>query len=91
MTREDHEDNQDLADAIWADVQAMSTPSTIDQRIEVIIESAERHSAEYLMAIGERVMPYLCSYLTPKEIEALDEHYLPGTIDDSISYAKDSP
>lgn len=84
---EREEEASDFADAIKQTIDNKGKLS-IDEKTELICTVAEELAAEYPIARGERVFVYLCNYLLPLEIAALDEYYLPGIIDDAISYAK---
>ncbi len=85
---EREEEASEFADAIKNALDAKGRLS-IDEKVELICTIAEELAAEYLIVRGERVLVHLCNYLTPLEIASLDEHYLPGIIDDAISYAVD--
>lgn len=93
MTRitntEREEEASEFADTIKNALDAKGRLS-LDEKVELICTVAEELAAEYPIVRGERVLVHLCNYLTPLEIAALDEHYLPGIIDDAISYAKQS-
>ena len=76
-----------FAAAILDEIAKTGTPITSDGRVMLIVDAAETLSAQYPSAIGRHVHAAICQHLNPEEIAALDEHYLPGAIDDAISYA----
>lgn len=76
-----------FANAILDELAKPNSPYSTAGRVMLIVDTAEELAAQHPEALGTRVHAAICQHLNPEEIAALDEYYLPGAIDDAISYA----
>lgn len=79
-----------LANAILEKLTTPGAPVTTSGRVTLIVDTAEELAAQFPEAIGQHVEAVIRQHLNPDEIAELDQYYLPGTIDDAISYAVQS-
>ena len=76
-----------LANAILEKLTKPGSPVTTSGRVMLLVDTAEELAAQYAEAIGQHVEAVIRQHLSAEENAALDEYYLPGLIDDAISYA----